>query len=97
MTSYKCNKCNKTFRQKNDHTRHINRKYSCKSDKEDENNIVIKQQLPTAKQQLPTAKEQILTTKNIELIDNKIINDKQCQYCKNVFTYKTYQRRYSCI
>ena len=93
MVTYICDKCCKIFDHKTNYNYHINRKYSCKSDKEDENNIVIKQQLPTAKQQLPTAKqqlptakEQILTTKNIELIDNKIINDKQCQYCHKVFT-----------
>ena len=36
MTSYKCKKCEKIFKQKNDYRRHANRKTPCKSDTIDE-------------------------------------------------------------
>lgn len=32
MVEYTCEKCNKTFNQKNDYTRHLNRKVPCVAD-----------------------------------------------------------------
>ena len=63
MVEYKCNKCNKVFKQKCHYDNHMNRKRPC-----------IKLQQTSDEQQ------------NVAINKEIIINNKQCPYCKIIFT-----------
>lgn len=73
MVVYKCDKCSKIFLDKQDHTRHMNRKTSC-----------IKEVLTSflIKTQESSKNPQISSEKNIEM-NNKIL---YCNYCNKTYS-----------
>lgn len=78
MVQYKCDNCNKIFKQKSHYECHMNRKFPCKSNKV---NISKQQQFATKIQQT-SENEQQIAANNIK----NMINKKQCIYCDKVFT-----------
>jgi len=90
MVEYKCNKCNKIFRRKSHYDYHINRKTPCKNDKMTENNnntIAADNQQNAAKCHQVAADNQQNAPKCQQFSSVEAqINDKQCQYCKKIFT-----------
>jgi uncharacterized C2H2 Zn-finger protein len=76
MVEYKCNICNKIFKKKTDHTRHINRKISCKSNKVNKTQINAKTMQNNAN----------MENNNPKTMQNNA--DIKCSYCNKIFKYK---------
>ena len=77
MVEYICNDCNKTYHNKYDYNRHLNRKNPCKSDQN--NNHQIAPKITKLHHIAP-----ICEIKNVQ--NNHNIINKQCQYCNKIFT-----------
>jgi len=83
MVSYNCNRCGKIFSHKVDYTRHINRKFPCKSDEDNKNELSkITTNLPHKTTLLTQSSTQNMSEKVIPQQKNKLI----CNYCQKEFS-----------
>jgi uncharacterized C2H2 Zn-finger protein len=88
MVSYKCNQCNKIFKQKIDYTRHIKRKTPCKTYDDNGHNkdkTIAIELKTTEKVPRATAKElkAITTTTTATEVYKK--SNRECIHCKKMF------------
>jgi hypothetical protein len=95
MVQYKCGNCLKLFKLKGDYTRHLKRKIPCKKSDENQNNhnknkrqnnhiIVNNHQLAPKTQKI--TKNNDMDVLNDDLDDKEPKSERQCQYCKKIFS-----------
>ena len=87
MVEYKCEKCNKIFKQKIDYTRHMNRKIPCKE---------LYQNIPNYTETIPNytkAVDKSNKQQNSEKINTSVQSEQEnnikCAYCNKKFTQKS--------
>ena len=90
MVKYTCEKCKKEFKKKYNFEIHINKKFSC------ETNKVQKQDPPILPQDPPIIPQKIIENKEIFNNFNKIesFNNNSCLYCGLVMTRKDHLKRH---
>ena len=89
MVKYKCDNCDKEFKQKNDLDRHKNRKFKCKSVNSDDNmsnNLITA--LPVQLTALPVQLT-ALPVEKLHIDDENQVKNLTCIYCLKKFT-RTY-------